>query len=89
MELQKAGAGRKANISFPQLHHQVIPWSSKSICPDFHKRGRRIRNPVSVSYSPEREEIIQLVKQGLFFFFSFLNPELSEQEKRNLTLPNT
>ena len=73
-ELQKTRAGRKRNISFPQPHSHVIPQSSKSICPDFHKRGRRIRSHVSIYYSAKREEIKQTVKQWLFFFF--LSPAL-------------
>lgn len=35
---------KKRNISFPHPHSHVIPQCTKSICPDCHKHGRRIRS---------------------------------------------
>lgn len=37
---------KKRNISFPHPHSHVIPQCTKSICPDCHKHGRRIRSHI-------------------------------------------
>lgn len=63
---------KKRNISFAHPHSHVIPQCSKSICPDCHKHGRRIRIHIFFVRVLKAEKIKQRVKRcwvGVFFFF--------------------
>lgn len=67
---------KKRNISFPHPHSHVIPQCSKSICPDCHKHGRRIRIHIFFVRVLKGEKIKQRVKRcwvGFFFLFPVLN----------------